>query len=81
MPHLVFIVLGFVFSAVGYWQYRHPEKTQAIALRGSKFSWQRRLFGSDNYVVLAGFNGFLFMIIGFILLFFTLADLVIGVLL
>ena len=81
MIRLILLAFGIFCTAAGFWQYRHPERTQAIALWGARFSWQKKWFGSDNYLVAAEINGFVFLVIGCGILLFLIADLVIGALL
>ena len=81
MIRLFLFVFGVFFTAAGIWQFRHPERTQAIAMRGARYSWQRKLFGSDGYLISAQTNGFVFLVIGCAILLFIAIDLVIGVLL
>ncbi len=81
MVRLFLLAIGFFFVVVGFWQYRHPERTQEIAMKGARHSWQRRIFGSEGYLVGAATNGIVLLAIGCAILLFVVADLVIGVLL
>lgn len=81
MIRLVLLAIGLFFVAVGFWQYRHPERTQATAIKGARHSWQRRIFGSEGYLVGAETNGIVLLAIGCAILLFVAAELVIGVLL
>lgn len=81
MTRLFLIVLGIFLVTVGSWQYRHPERTQAIAMKGGKSWWQRKIFGSDGYLVGAETNGFVFLAIGCSILKYVVVDFIIGVLL
>jgi hypothetical protein len=76
--HLLLFALGLVLIVTGFWQFRRPEKTQAIAAKAARYSWQRRIFGSENYLVLSAINGLVLMVIGIAVLVFVAANFLSG---
>ena len=57
MVDWIILIFGVLLLAAGLWQYRTPEETQELFLRGAKRPWQRKLFASDQYHGLVGLNG------------------------